>query len=104
ERRRWLCPSKLHLSFGSRKRPHPTENGCFLGHARTVGSSREPARPPRLHHLLAREVQSFGHERGESFDQLVTEARIGLALGADRLPVELEHLRILVGPRLEGPL
>src|SRR5690606_5056894 len=74
-----------------------------LKEGRAARSSGEAARPPRLHHLLAGEMQPFGHEPGESFDQLVAEARIGFAPRANRPAVEVEHLRVLVRSRLKRP-
>src|SRR5690606_27650382 len=65
---------------------------------------RVTARAPRIHHLATREHIPFGHEPGEPLDQLVAELGLRLASRANRNAVELEHLRILVGSRLESPL
>src|SRR5690606_33226071 len=45
----------------------------------------------------------LGHQPRKALEQLIAEGRIRLAAGENRFAVELEHLRVFVGPRLETP-
>src|SRR5690606_8073646 len=53
--------------------------------------------------LSARKVQPLGHQPRETLEQLIPERRIRIAARPYGVAVELEHLGVIVGPRLKGP-
>ena len=56
-----------------------------------------------IHHLLARGIEAFRHQRGKALEQFVTEFRILLAVLKDCTAVKLQQVGIFHRTRQKIP-